>query len=65
MFSDLITPLSYVTIIEYDNNKMDMFELVRAFITALISLSNDMAVYILFGLFFAGILHELVPSSFV
>ncbi|MDF1880073.1 SO_0444 family Cu/Zn efflux transporter [Sulfurimonas sp. MAG313] len=35
------------------------------FFTALIDLSNAMAPYILFGLFFAGILHELVPESIV
>ena len=33
------------------------------FIEALIELSNAMAPYILFGLFFAGILHELVPET--
>ncbi|MEA3372681.1 MAG: permease [Campylobacterota bacterium] len=42
-----------------------MFELLEIFATALISLSNDMAVYILFGLFFAGILHELIPTTVV
>jgi len=35
------------------------------FIEALIVLSNAMAPYILFGLLFAGILHELVPESLV
>ncbi len=35
------------------------------FFTALIELSNAMAPYILFGLFFAGVLHELVPDTFV
>jgi len=35
------------------------------FIEALIELSNAMAPYILFGLFFAGILHELVPETLV
>ena len=35
------------------------------FFNALIDLSNAMAPYILFGLLFAGILHELVPDSLV
>ena len=35
------------------------------FFDAFIDLSNAMAPYILFGLFFAGILHELVPESLV
>jgi len=35
------------------------------FLEALLELSNAMAPYILFGLFFAGILHELVPDSIV
>lgn len=35
------------------------------FFNALLELSNAMAPYILFGLFFAGILHELVPDSLV
>ena len=35
------------------------------FFHALIDLSNAMAPYILFGLIFAGILHELVPDSIV
>ena len=35
------------------------------FIEALINLSNAMSPYILFGLLFAGILHELVPESLV
>lgn len=35
------------------------------FLTALIDLSNAMAPYILFGLLFAGILHELVPETIV
>lgn len=35
------------------------------FIDALIDLSNAMAPYILFGLVFAGILHELVPETLV
>lgn len=40
-------------------------EIVTLFFTALLDLSNAMAPYILFGLFFAGILHELVPDSIV
>ncbi len=40
-------------------------ELITLFFTALIDLSNAMAPYILFGLLFAGILHELVPDSIV
>jgi len=35
------------------------------FFHALVDLSNAMAPYILFGLIFAGILHELVPDSIV
>jgi len=35
------------------------------FIDALVGLSNAMAPYILFGLVFAGILHELVPDTLV
>jgi uncharacterized membrane protein YraQ (UPF0718 family) len=42
-----------------------MPELFTRFAAALYDLSNDMAVYILAGLFFAGILHELVPTSFI
>lgn len=42
-----------------------MSELLMTFVTALYDLSNDMAVYILVGLLFAGILHELVPTSLV
>jgi hypothetical protein len=40
-------------------------ELVTLFFTALMDLSNAMAPYILFGLAFAGILHELVPDTIV
>lgn len=40
-------------------------ELIIEFFTALYNLSNAMAFYILFGLAFAGILHELVPDSLV
>jgi len=35
------------------------------FFNALVDLSNAMAPYILFGLFFAGLLHELVPDTLV
>ena len=41
---------------------MEWFSL---FINALVDLSNAMAPYILFGLLFAGILHELVPETLV
>jgi len=40
-------------------------EYITEFITALIELSNAMAPYILFGLIFAGILHEFVPDTLV
>ncbi len=40
-------------------------EFLWAFFEALIDLSNAMAPYILFGLFFAGLLHELVPDTLV
>jgi uncharacterized protein len=40
-------------------------EQIILFINALFELSNAMAPYILFGLFFAGILHELVPETLV
>ncbi len=40
-------------------------EYVMEFWTALIELSNAMAPYILFGLLFAGILHEFVPDTLV
>jgi len=40
-------------------------EYITLFIDALIDLSNSMAIYILFGLVFAGILHEIVPESLV
>ena len=42
-----------------------MVEYVTLFLNAIISLSNAMAPYILFGLFFAGVLHELVPQTLV
>jgi uncharacterized protein len=35
------------------------------FLTSLLELSNAMAPYILFGLIFAGVLHELVPETLV
>ena len=38
---------------------------ITLFFTALFDLSNAMAPYILFGLIFAGLLHELVPESIV
>ena len=40
-------------------------DLIIDFFNALVDLSNAMAPYILFGLFFAGILHELVPDTLV
>lgn len=40
-------------------------EILTLFFTSLVDLSNAMAPYILFGLLFAGILHELVPDSIV
>ncbi|MDO8455086.1 MAG: SO_0444 family Cu/Zn efflux transporter [Sulfurimonas sp.] len=40
-------------------------EYLTLFISALFDLSNAMSPYILFGLIFAGILHELVPESIV
>jgi len=40
-------------------------ELFSLFINAIVDLSNAMAPYILFGLLFAGILHELVPETLV
>lgn len=42
-----------------------MPELITTFGTALYELSNDMALYILAGLFFAGLLHELVPDTLI
>ena len=42
-----------------------MVDTFAAFGTALFELSNAMSVYILAGLLFAGILHELVPATFV
>jgi len=40
-------------------------EYITLFFNALLDLSNAMAPYILFGLLFAGFLHELVPDSIV
>jgi uncharacterized membrane protein YraQ (UPF0718 family) len=40
-------------------------EYITLFLDALLDLSNAMAPYILFGLLFAGILHELVPDTIV
>jgi len=40
-------------------------EIILKFAHSLIELSNAMAPYILFGLIFAGILHELVPQTLV
>ncbi len=40
-------------------------EYIILFFNALMDLSNAMAPYIVFGLFFAGILHELVPDTLV
>ncbi|MBT8348487.1 MAG: permease, partial [Sulfurovum sp.] len=40
-------------------------EYLNLFFIALIELSNAMAPYILFGLLFAGILHEFVPDTIV
>ncbi len=40
-------------------------EFITLYLQALIDLSNAMAPYILFGLIFAGILHELVPDTIV
>ncbi len=40
-------------------------EIILKFLHSLIELSNAMAPYILFGLIFAGILHELVPQTLV
>ena len=42
-----------------------MMENILNFVSALFDLSNAMALYILFGLLFAGILHELVSDSIV
>ncbi len=42
-----------------------MTELILIFMEALYNLSNAMAIYILVGLIFAGLLHEIVPDSIV
>jgi uncharacterized membrane protein YraQ (UPF0718 family) len=38
---------------------------ISLFIEALINLSNEMAIFILFGLLFAGVMHELIPETLV
>ncbi len=38
---------------------------ITSFIDALIELSNAMSIYIIFGLLFAGVLHEIVPDTLV
>jgi uncharacterized membrane protein YraQ (UPF0718 family) len=40
-------------------------EYLTLYIEALVDLSNEMAIYILFGLLFAGIMHELIPEKLV
>ncbi len=40
-------------------------EYISLFIEALINLSNEMAIYILFGLLFAGVMHEVIPETLV
>ena len=40
-------------------------EYVTLFFEALFDLSNEMAIYILFGLLFAGVMHELIPETLV
>lgn len=40
-------------------------ELIIEFFTALYDLSNAMALFIIFGLAFAGVMHELVPETLV
>lgn len=40
-------------------------EYITLYFWALVDLSNAMAPYILFGLFFAGVLHEMVPDTIV
>jgi len=40
-------------------------EYLSLFINALFDLSNEMAIYILFGLLFAGVMHELIPETLV
>ena len=50
---------------KYFTIKRVKMEIILKFIHSLIELSNAMAPFILFGLIFAGILHELVPTSIV
>ena len=45
--------------------KRFVVEYITLFFNALLDLSNAMAPYILFGLLFAGFLHEVVPDSIV
>ena len=40
-------------------------ELIIEFLMALYDLSNAMAIFIIFGLAFAGVMHELVPETIV
>jgi len=40
-------------------------EYILLYIDALIDLSNEMAIFIIFGLLFAGIMHELIPETLV
>jgi uncharacterized membrane protein YraQ (UPF0718 family) len=40
-------------------------EYITLFFEALFNLSNEMAIYILFGLLFAGVMHELIPETLV
>jgi len=40
-------------------------EYITLFFEALFDLSNEMAIYILFGLLFAGVMHELIPETLV
>ena len=42
-----------------------MLDSILLFLNALYDLTNVMAFYIIFGLIFAGILHEIVPNNFV
>lgn len=42
-----------------------MFEILETFVIAIYDLSNAMAIYILIGLIFAGLLHEIIPDSIV
>jgi len=40
-------------------------EYITLFFEALFDLSNEMAIYILFGLLFAGVMHEIIPETLV